>query len=218
MPHRSPGPLLIVLFMLSLSLPARGAEPLAPSLPSGRLNERLAFLTQRLDADRWHADHWRRGWIAIYLGAAVTNAALFANTSGWSARGSFGVEAVKASAGLIGHVLLQPFSAHRGADELRALRGSSFADLHAKVQAGERLLARNAREAGMRYAWHRHLAAVLVNVAGVLVVGLACDDWTTALINGGVGLAVGEAEIWSQPWRPRRDLDDYLWRFGVSAE
>lgn len=218
MTPNGPGALLMLLFVLPLSLQAVAAEPLPTPLPSGRLNERLELLTQRLDADRWHADHWNRGWVAVYLGAAVTNAALFVNTPGWSARGSFGVEAIKASAGVVGHVLLQPFSAHHGADELRARPGSSFVDLHAKVQFGEWLLARNAREADMRYAWHRHLAAVLVNVAGVLVVGLACEDWTTAAVNGAIGLAAGEAEIWSQPWRSRGDLRDYRRRFGAAEE
>jgi hypothetical protein len=204
--------LLVVIVVSMLATPLR-AEPQANANHRSDLGARLDFLTQRLNAQRHHADHWRRGWTAIFLASAATNGFRAVDAGDPATRGAFGVETVKSCAGLIDHVLLQPSSARGGADELDAVVGSSADLLHVKVRAAERLLERNAREADTRYAWYRHAGAVLANLAGVLVVGLVWDDWTTALVNGGVGLVAGEAEIWSQPWRARDDWDNYRARF-----
>jgi hypothetical protein len=89
------------------------------------------------------------------------------------------------------------------------------ADLIVSVAEGETLLRQAAKESEQRWDWKPHLFNVAVNVAGALIVTQAFDQksgWTSA----GIGIAVGEAMVWSHPWHGRGDLEDYKARFAYA--
>ena len=178
--------------------------------------QREALLAVAVDG-RAHADHWARGWEAFYAIATVTSA-------GWAVTRDVPVQrtdalvgAAKSALGGATHLTMITFSAERGAADVRALpRDTPAARRHALAVA-EAALRTNARDAGQRTFWLRHLGTVLVNVAGGLIVGLAHHDWKTAGISTAVGIGTGEAAIWSQPWRAPSDWRDYEARFGPGS-
>ena len=211
-----------VLLALLLAAPARADEPAAPAASAAdgadaEVIARLDFLIERLDDGRAHADHWARGWEAFYAIATVTSA-------GWAVTRDVPVQrtdalvgAAKSALGGATHLTMITFSAERGAADVRALpRDTPEARRHALAVA-EAALRTNARDAGQRTFWLRHLGTVLVNVAGGLIVGLAHHDWKTAGISTAVGIGTGEAAIWSQPWRAPSDWRDYEARFGPGS-
>ena len=66
--------------------------------------------------------------------------------------------------------------------------------------------------ADTRYSWRRHLLGIATNLLGgaaIWTLGNGRDAAESTLI----GIAVGEVQIWSQPWRAAGDLRDYEARF-----
>ena len=81
-----------------------------------------------------------------------------------------------------------------------------------RLAVGGRQLRASAERAATRYSWQRHLVGIATNLAGgaaILALGNRGDAWELTL----AGVAVGELQIWSQPWRPTGDLRDYEARF-----
>ena len=215
-------PAAITLVLLLLAPPPAAAEPAptveavdpGPAPDDDEVQARLSFLVQRLDDGRAYADHWARGWPALFVGAAATSAGWAATRTNPAQRTDALVGAAKSTLGAATHLTLVRFSAHRGAADVLALPRDTPQQRLRALAVAEDALKTNARDAGQRTFWMRHLGNLLVNVAGGLVVGLAHRDWRTAGISTAIGVAGGEAVIWSQPWRAPSDWRDYETAFG----
>ena len=127
-------------------------------------------------------------------------------------RADFIVSAAKATGGVFS-LLYSPLQAKDGADTIRALPSTTPEDRLRQLARAEEQLRINAEAADKRYSWTRHLANIGVNAAGALIVGEGFDDRTRGWRSAGVGIAVGEAMIWSQPWWPAEEPDKYEQRF-----
>jgi hypothetical protein len=126
----------------------------------------------------------------------------------------YAVSAGKALFGTI-RIALTPPTARVGADPMRSVEPVDAATCRQRVEVGEELLRKNAKESESRWDWKRHAANVAINVAGGIIVSQAFDEdrgWASA----GVGIAVGELMTFSHPWHGDDDLADYEQKFGAS--
>ena len=209
--------------LLSLSAApvlAAAAEPAAPLvLPSDEeLAAQLGFLEQRLEAQRPTALAWQYGWTAFYVGSLASNVlyAVRADDGDQRVRGI--VDAAKsglATAEMV-KLLRDPLPGAAGAAPMRAVTGDDRQARLERLAVGERQLRASAQRAETRYSWHRHLSGIVTNLLGgaaILALGSERDAAESTLI----GIAVGEVQIWSQPWRPSGDLADYERTFPDAA-
>jgi hypothetical protein len=197
---RAPGERVSPLIPLLISTSTISLEPI--------VLERLAFLEERLEATKLHAQIWWYGWLGVYAAGAIVQGSRLAfvqrdDPDAAAKRADFAVSAIKATAGVI-NMLFLPLNAMKGADPMRAESSDT-----AKLAAGEAALEANARESERALWWLRHTMVVAVNVIGGLIIWLGYDDLQRAAINAGVGIAVGEIAIWTQPWQPRESYREY---------
>ena len=186
-------------------------------LSEREVEQRLAYLEEHLDAGRDYAWWWWSGWTAFYsLGVVVesTQAGLADNSA---QRADYIVGAVKATAGTI-LLLSRPLEAKNGADAVRALPDASPADRRRRLVVAEEQLRTNAAVSNRRYSWRRHIINAAVNATGAVIVWKGFGDPSRAWRSAGIGTAVGEAAIWSQPWWPARDWEEYQRRFDGGTE
>lgn len=218
----------VVLFGVVSIVAGRGmvwAEDPLPTVVPERINrltdsevvQRLAYLEQHLDAGRDYAWWWWNGWTAFYsIGAVVegTRAGL-ADTD--AQRADYALGAVKATAGVI-VLLSRPLEAKNGADAVRVLPDTSPAERRRQLAVAEHQLQANSDAAKRRYSWKRHAINLAVNTAGAVIVWQGFGDPSRAWRSAGIAMAVGEAQIWTQPWWPTEDWEEYQRRFDADAK
>jgi hypothetical protein len=173
-----------------------------------QIDQRLRFLEERLDAGRTTALVWQHGWSAVFGVSAVANTASAITADDGDERVAGIVDGVKATGGLI-QQLLNPLPARLGAEPMR---GQPGATREQRLALGESQLEVNAARAEERWSLGQHLQVLAVNAIGGGVI-LAFGDSQDALVSAASGILVGEAHIWSQPWRAIDDLRDYRTAF-----
>ncbi|MGE3294047.1 MAG: hypothetical protein AB7I59_22875 [Geminicoccaceae bacterium] len=217
-----PSPSMRLFFLLLLGLlvttgaDAAVPEPAAPLvLPTDEeLAARLGFLEQRLEAQRPTALAWQYGWTGFYIAGLATNVAYAVRADDGDQRVRGIVDAAKSGLATVDMIRLlrDPLPGAAGAAPMRAVAGEGRQARLERLAVGERQLRASAERAETRYSWSRHLTGVATNLLGgaaILALGSAKDAAESTLI----GIAVGEVQIWSQPWRPAGDLRDYEARF-----
>jgi hypothetical protein len=193
--------------------------PAAPTLDVSacdtQTRERLEWLVERTDSRELYADLWWKGWTGFYGAGVVIQGTRAGFEHDEGQRADLIVSAVKAVGGVTRLYFARPV-ARLGADPLRAEALPDEESCLARVAQGEALLRQAAEESENRWNWTPHLVNVAVNTAGALIVTQAFDQksgWTSA----GIGIAVGEAMLWSHPWHGRSDLEDYEGRFAHAS-
>ena len=194
---------------------SQDARTLDVSACEVRTKARMQWLVDRADSRERHADIWWRGWIGFYgAGVAIQSTrAGFEDDAG--KRADLIVSAAKALGGVTRLYFSRPV-ARLGADPLRAEALPDEKACLERVAQGETLLRQAADESERRWDWKAHLFNVALNTAGAVIVTQAFDQksgWTS----GGIGIAVGEAMLWSHPWHGRSDLEEYEASFAPSA-
>lgn len=190
--------------------PAPGPAPIAASsavvLPADEVDRRLAFVQERLDRGRRHATFWQYGWLLVNAGGMTAASVQAAGSSGDDQAYAI----IGASKGAIGtvYLLAQPLPGRSGAEPIRAMPADTEADRAAQLVAAEELLYAAAARSEQRASWPMHAGNVAINLIGGIIL-LARGDAGLAALSFGVDAAVGEVQIWTQPWRPRRDWTEY---------
>ncbi len=209
------------LLMVLVSLPSvsfadcpqpEGAKPGSTATKPDA--ERLKFLSQHFEAESAAATRWTMGWGAAYGVFTITQLAI-APLFPEHERLDWYWGAFSTAVGVAFSII----------DPLEVLYGGPvFAKRAATVQPdetcaliaeGERMLVEGAAHevSGMR--WYVHLANVLFNAGIGLVLGLAHNRWVSGAINAAVGVAIGEATIFTSPQGLISALDEY--RTGTGA-
>jgi hypothetical protein len=186
--------------------------PELSSLDDRQIDERLAYLEQHLEDGQLYARAWYDWWTTFYGLGIVVQSVQAGLEDDKSNRVDDILGAVKATGGFV-RLLVRPLQAKYGADRIRAMPAVTRDERLQRLASAEEQLRINAKEADRRYSWLQHAGNVGVNVAGALIVWQGFDDAETAWTSAGIGIAVGEVMIWSQPWWPSSDWDEYRRRF-----
>ncbi|MBI5501962.1 MAG: hypothetical protein HY907_17090 [Deltaproteobacteria bacterium] len=160
---------------------------------------RLEYLRSALADEAGPVRTWTGLWGAGYLLLATTQVAAApvlpaANRPGlWLGAGGAGL-------GLAVLTIL-PLAVQEHGPILDAYAGAlgPAASPCALIARGERWLELDAGAEEFGTSWLVHVGSVLVNAALALTIGFAFHDWLSAGIAAGVGLAVGETMILTQP-------------------
>ncbi len=190
---RSITPPLLALALLLVAPRARAEGP-----SDADVTRRLAFISSTLEggtvaADRWWYG-WYAGWTALTTGEVVF--AIAATDRGFRVDSAVG--AVSCSLGVIPLGFL-PFVPRTAAASLRTLPGDTPEQRRRKLAAGENLLRKSAETEAFGRSWLTHALGISVSVAAGLVLALGYKRPVTGTINIVTGIALTEAQIFTQP-------------------
>jgi hypothetical protein len=185
------------------------------SLTDEEVNDRLRFAEEKLDYRRDYANYWWKGWTGFYIAGIGERGYKASHTDSAGKRADFLASVVKSGLGIFDK-MRDPLRARFGADPVREMPSATREDRLRQLAVAEEALRKDAQQADRRYSILRHVGNLVVNAGAAVIVTQAFDTsdkrgWTSA----GVGFAVGEVMIWSQPWWPRQHLDEYESRFGA---
>lgn len=172
---------------------------------------RIEFLEARLEERRDYARNWWRLWTVAYGTGMVFQSVSAGLEDDEGERADLVVSAIKAGYGTI-RLLRHPPNARRGADPMRHVPGDDAKACERRLAVGEELLRTNARQAAGRWSWKRHAANLAINLIGGLIVTEGFDE-NAGWMSMGVGIAVGELQIWTHPASATEDLAEYERKF-----
>jgi hypothetical protein len=180
-----------------------------------QLDQRIAFIEQRLDRERNGAMWWQWGWTGFHIASAAYSAATIATSDDRKDRRTAIVDGVQAAAAAT-YQIIAPHAAWRGGDPVREMPSATRADREAQLAAAEQRLSDSAEAAETPYRILPHALNVATNlIAGGIIWAIA--DRAHAARSAGAGLIIGEAEIWTSPSYGSVDFSDYSARFGGTA-
>jgi hypothetical protein len=182
---------------------------------AGDTQARLGWLVERLESREQYADLWWRGWIGFYGLGVVVQSVRAGIEDDRGDRADYVVGAVKALGGVTRLYFSRP-TARLGADPLLDGAFTDETACRSAVDDAETLLRKAAHESDRRWRLTPHLVNLGINVAGGVIVAEGFDE-DDGWISAAIGIAVGEAMLWSHPWKGRSDLTEYEARFTVAA-
>jgi hypothetical protein len=170
---------------------------------------RLRFIRDRMKLGAHRARIWTWTWAGIYSSLTVGNLALM----GGADRNDLINDGVGASASMVGVLTLalapQEIVADQYRLERRLRRAPPGTDVCALLADAERLFIRDAKSAAFGKGVLVHAGNFLFNIGVGFLLGFGFHHWDQAAIQGLVGIAVGEAQIISQPAEIVNDLKRY---------
>jgi hypothetical protein len=198
---------------LGVSSLARGASADVCPVPQGAeaiaavdREERLAYLARAFDREVSDIDQWSWTWGGVYAAGAVAQAAALPFTSDHGKRIDLYVGVASTSFGALTLTAL-PLQL---TVPLRLARGHfAEADRCAALARAERTLFKVEKDQRLATSWVGHVGNILVNVGIGLILGLGYDRWSSAALSAGVGIAVGEANAFTQPHHLRDVIERY---------
>jgi hypothetical protein len=199
--------LLLALYVWSPYICAEQADRLSGEISNAELEQRLKFIETRLTRQSPDARYWQRGWTGFHAASAVVQGVLAVDANDSDDEVNYLVGAVK-STGALAQMLIRPLPAVQSATRFQALPSRSREERIHKVAQGEALLHENADRAATRSGWRRHLIGVGANLLGGVAIA-AFGDSSDAVASTLLGIAVSEANIWTEPSRAIDDLEDY---------
>ena len=204
----------LVLFSVTCSsLPVFAADPASVNLENYEL--RMDFIESRLAENRQYASYWQNGWSTFYAASAVAQTALWINADNHDERVNYGIGTAKAVGGLA-DMLMRPHPGRHGVAPFLDSPQATPEQKRAKLEQGETTLMNSADRSASRRSWQPHLKVVGVNlIAGALIA--AFGDTGDALTSTAIGVAIGEANIWTLPTKPEADWNEYQQKFPESG-
>jgi hypothetical protein len=210
----------VVALVLSLLCPgfARAQEA---SLTDEQVKERLGSIESALKAGQPRAETWWYGWIGAYYTGALAGGILAA--SRWTDRKIEDGETVpdrKFAEGMlvsgatlvlgVGGLIIDPFTPAYASDKLRPMPENTAEERLAKLEKAEELLRQCARRERSGRSWSIQLLNAGANAAGAVALKAAFhQSWGSALVSFASGEAISLLNIFTQPMRAVRDLNDY---------
>ena len=210
----------LVLLPAVLFACAVRAQDAAPPTDQ-QIVERLSFITKALDAAQPRAKTWWYGWISAYAAGTAVQGGLAAAhwndvkiVDGRTERDrGFAEDMLVGGATTalgVGGLLIDPFLPAYGPGRLRSMPDTTAEERRTKLAAAEDLLRRCARREREGRGWRTHLLNIGVNAAAGLATAAAFHrPWTDGLLTFAAGEAVSLLNIYTQPLRAVRDLEEY---------
>jgi hypothetical protein len=189
------GGLLSAAPAAALECPAPPATT-APALASVDAESRLRFLEWAFDREIREVDIWSWTWGSAYVAGSVAQGIIAGVIPDRGLRIDLTVGSIAAGFGALSLFGL-PL---RVTLLLRDARGAwSETDRCRLLAQAEATLVEAADRERLASSWVPHVGNVLLNAGIALILGLGYGRWTSAAISGGIGVAVGEANVLSQP-------------------
>jgi hypothetical protein len=188
------------------------------SLSDEQVKERLGFLENALTSAQPRAKLWWYGWIAGYSTGAVVQGGLAA--ANWDKTGDdkdFAEDMLVGGATCaLGatYLLISPFVPARAPSRLAAVPEETPEQRQAKLLQAEALLRECAKREKEGRGWLTHFLNLGVNVAAGLVTVYAFDrPWSDGLVTFAINESISLLNIFTQPTRAMRDLENYEVRY-----
>jgi hypothetical protein len=197
------------------------------ALSDEQVRERLGFIENALYSAQPRAKTWWFGWIAGYSAGAVVMGSLAAGhwkdvkrdpqTGEKVPDRGFAEDMLVGSATFalgVGGLLIDPFVPAYGPNRLRGMPEATSDECRLKLQRAEELLRECARRERDGRGWLTQLLNLSANAAAGLVTVLAFDrPWSDGLLTFATGEAVSLLNIYTQPRRAIRELENYEVRY-----
>lgn len=199
------------------------------ALSDDRVKERLSFIEKALTSAQPAAKTWWHGWIGAYSGGAVVQGILAG--AHWNdvkvvqdAQGSHEIRDRNFAQDMLvggvtcalgaGNLLISPFLPASGANKLRPMSEDTAEARLAKLEKAEELLRRCAQREKEGRGWLNNLLNLGANVAaGVVTAAAFHRPWYDGVITFATNEAVSLLNIYTQPRRAIRDLENYEIRY-----
>jgi hypothetical protein len=187
---------------------AGGAACPAPeAAPLGSIDAetRLRFLARVFEREVRDLDIWSWSWGTTYVAAAAAQGSIAAVTRDHGLRIDLTVGAVSAGVGALTlyglplQVTLPLRAAPRPANAMRAPPNVPDPELCRALAEAETTLFGAASRERLSSGWLAHAGNVLFNAGLVVVLGVGFRRWASAALSAGIGTAVGEANVLTQP-------------------
>ena len=174
--------------------------------------ERLRWIADHLDHEAHRGRVWAYSW-GIGIGAAGVGSLVPVPFVAAGDRVDWYTSAATAAVGVLPFVI-SPLKVTRDAPRLRADIDAAAPlsdDLRvcALLADAERKLTDDAGDERWQQGWWIHAGNLAFNTGVLLFLGLGYHHWTSGLVNGLSGAAVGETIILTQPTRAIDDVDAY---------
>jgi len=190
-------PLWLGLGMVLCSAP--GFAQTCPPTAGARSDQaRLQFLSAELLAESHRAHNWTLGWGATYGLLTLAQVAVVPliippdQVEWWVAAATTAVG--------VAFTLVDPLEV-REAGPGYAMRAADPGDVCALIAEGEALLERSAAHERAGTRWYIHAANVAFNLGVGLILGLGYGHWVAGAVNFALGVALGEATLFTAPTR-----------------
>lgn len=178
---------------------------------------RLEIAEGLLARQRAYASLWWRGWLSFYTVGLVVQGTRATFEDDRSDRADLIISVVKAAGG-IARYAAQPYLGIEGPEAIGPLPAGTLAQRRARLARAEEILRQNAIYTDERRVWWAHLLNIGINAAGGFIVAFAFDDPETGFLSAGIGAAVGEVSLLTQPWQADDDWEDYRRYFSTARE
>jgi len=182
------------------------APPDAPAVGPLDAQARLDYLAHTFDREVRDTDIWSWSWGSVYTAGAAAQGVGVALSHDHGTRIDLTVGWISTGVGaltLLGLPLQLTLP-------LRAARGHwSDPDRCATLLHAEQVLAKVESDQALATGIFAHIGNVAVNVGIALILGLGYGRWPSAAISGGVGIAIGELNTFTQPHHLREALERY---------
>jgi hypothetical protein len=188
------------------------------ALSDDQVSERLGFLENALTSAQPRAKLWWYGWIAGYsAGALVQGGLAAANWDKDEGENEFAedmlVGGVTCALGAT-FLLITPFVPATGPSRLGAVPEETPEERQAKLLKAEALLRDCAKREKEGRGWLTHGLNLGANVAAGLVTVYAFDrPWSDGLVTFAINESISLLNIFTQPTRAQRDLENYETRY-----
>jgi hypothetical protein len=190
-----------------LVAPARAAEPAAERACPDDAAARVELIRGNLRrTERW-SRVWYDSWLAGFGTIALGSALLVPAFDDQRDRLVWSISAASAVVGVL--FVAANWPAAISESERLSLAAARSTDVCALLVEAERALGRAADHQLANRKWYFHVLNVGYNLGVGLVIGLALNDWVNAVVNFGVGTALGEASILTLPMGSAKDRARY---------
>ncbi len=187
----------------AVSIPAQ-----LESLSADEIPARTRFIEERLEAQLSGDQLWGWSWLGAFATGTTLQGIRAGMTGDRGKRADYVIGSAKAAVG-VARSVLRPLPAKRGLDELRLMGEHTRKHQLWKLARAEQLLRDSALRAQERYSWKNHIFCAAFNLAGGLILWKGFNEPTRAALSAGLGFAMGELHIWSQPPDAVEHLAEY---------
>jgi hypothetical protein len=182
------------------------APPHGPALATVDSQVRIDFLKRSFDREIHDVDEWSSIWGTVYAGGAVLQGVGRFETNDPGKHIDLTVGALSTA---FGAVTLYTLPLQITVPLRRARLHLSDPDTCRALARAESTLVSAESDQALGTGIFAHLGNVAVNIGIALILGLGYGRWPSAALSAGVGIAVGEANAFTQPHHLRDVLERY---------